>query len=134
MAFRLLVSERSRRWYKPTATINTKLRRMTLNSESLAMLDIATRCFGYVQIYVDDSVPNVCWINLCKKEAGGAKKINRPSPKTRSLDVSTLLTEFNWSRKGSFCFDVTLDKLNGMLQVDMNKFVDVSKKPKVKHV
>ena len=130
MGIRVLMSDRSQRRNVPTAAISSKLKRLTLNKDSYALL---TTHYGsepeYLQILVDDDEKGIFWIKPVEKEVPGAKKLDSPSPGTRSLHISVLLTEFNWLLKDTARFEVVWDENVQAGRIDTNKRIDT---PKIK--
>lgn len=130
MAIRVLMSDKSQRRHIPTAAISSKLKRLTLNTDAYGLLAIQ---FGsepeYLQVLVDDDVKGVFWLKPCEKEVPGSKKLDSPSPGTRSLHISVLLTEFNWLLKDTARFEVVWDENVQAGRIDTNKRIDT---PKIK--
>lgn len=128
MAIRVLFSEKSQRRNIPTAAISSKLKRLTLNRDAYALL---TEKFGvepeHLQILVDDDFKGIFWIKPCEKEVQGSKKLDSPSPGTRSLHISLLLNEFNWSIKDTSRFEVIWDTNLEAGRIDTTQRLDSPK-------
>lgn len=110
MAIRVLMSEKTARRNIPSVSISSKLRRLSLNKESFLLLTSKYGSeFEYFQILVDDEEKGIFWLKPCEKESPGSKKLDSPSPGTRTCHVSMLLREFNWSIKDTARFEVEWD-------------------------
>jgi hypothetical protein len=128
MAIRVLTSDRGLRRNIPTVAISLKLRRLTMNKDAYSLL---TSQFGsepeYLQILVDDDMKGIFWIRPCEKEVPGSKKLDSPSPGTRSLHISMLLKEFKWSTKDTARFEIVWDESVQAARIDTNKRLDTPK-------
>jgi hypothetical protein len=125
MAIRILMSEKTQHRNIPTVAISSKLRRLTLNKEAFLLLSSKYGSeFEYFQILVDDDEKGVFYIKPCEKEGPGSKKLDSPSPGTRTCHVSMLLKEFNWSIKDTARFEVEWDEKVQAGKVDTRQEVN----------
>jgi hypothetical protein len=96
MTIRILQNEDRPRKNFPSVALNSKLKRLTLNKIGFNLLSSKHGTESeFVQILVDDERPKVFWIRLCGPEENGAKKLDKPSPGTRSTNIAVLLAELN---------------------------------------
>jgi len=117
MAIRVLVCERSQRRHLPTIAINTKLRRLTLNSNACAIFVRETqKTPEFLQILVDDDEKNVFWVRPSEIDVIGSRRVDSPSPGTRSLHASSLVAEFNLNFEKTTRFEVEWDATIGAIK------------------
>ena len=120
MAVRILINEKSPRGRAPGVTINQKLRRLTFNKAGLSLLrEHYKKETDYLQILLDDDNPNVFWLRLSEAESTGAKKMDRPSASTRSVNISLLLTELKLNLEKTMRFNLVWDKEVGAGKVTL---------------
>lgn len=124
MSFRALTSDYSKRKKIPTMSISPKLKRITLNRESILLDPNRWLSAEYAMIFVNDKFPNVCWLKPCKGDVLGARKLEHPTPRNCTLSATALMAEVNWKWKTTSHFSVLLDKTNGALKIDMNSRID----------
>ena len=128
MAVRVLMTDRSQRRNIPTAAISSKLKRLTMNKDAYALL---SEKYGsepeYLQILVDDDQKGIFWVKPCEKTDAGGKKLDSPSPGTRSVHISVLLKEFEWSIKDTSRFEVIWDANLQAGRIDTNQRLDTPK-------
>ena len=111
MAIRVLQNEDRPRKNFPSVAINSKLKRLTLNKIGFNFLYLKHgKESEFIQILLDDDRPKVFWIRLCIPEAVGAKKMDRPSPGTRSCNIAVLLNELHLKFEKTARFNLTWDE------------------------
>lgn len=131
MAVRILINEKSPRGREPGVTINQNLRRLTFNKAGLSLLrEHHKKETDYLQILLDDDNPNVFWLRLSEAESTGAKKMDRPSASTRSVNISLLLNELKLNLKETKRFPLIWDaKIEaGKVTLDLDKEKEVNEK------
>lgn len=120
MTIRILVNELSPRGKAPSVTINTKLRRLTFNKSGLELLrEHFVAETEYLQILLDDENPDLCWLRLCESDAAGARKMDRPSASTRSVNISLLMREINLNLEKTRRFPIFWDSEVDAAKVDL---------------
>lgn len=128
MAIRVVSSEKSHKRNKPSVAISPKLKRLTMNKHAYELL---CKKYGkevqWAQLLLDDDVPGVFWVKPTTSEADDSKRLDKPSPNTRSLTISALLTELNWSIKETTRYDFSWDENLKSGRVDTNKKTDGDK-------
>ncbi|MGO8880448.1 MAG: hypothetical protein ACLQMS_13175 [Desulfomonilaceae bacterium] len=129
MAVRVLSSEKSHRRNLPSVAISPKLKRLTLNKLAYELL---SRKYGkkveYAQILVDDEQKGVFWVKPTERESYDCKRLDSPSANTRSLSISVLLTEFNWSLQETSRYKIEWDEDLKAGKVDTSRRLDPEKK------
>ena len=128
MAVRVLSSEKSHRRNVPSVAISPKLKRLTLNKLAY---DLLSRKYGkkveYAQILVDDEQKGIFWVKPAEKDAYDCKSLDSPSPNTRSLSISVLLTEFNWALKETSRYKIEWDDEIEAGKIDTSQRLDPEK-------
>jgi hypothetical protein len=81
----------------------------------------------WAQLLLDDDVPGVFWVRPSPPEGDDCKKLDKPSPNTRSISISVLLNELNWSIKETTRYDFEYDENLKSGRVDTNKKTDSDK-------
>jgi hypothetical protein len=129
MAVRVLSSEKSHRSNVPSVAISPKLKRATFNKLAY---DLLSRKYGkkveYAQILVDDEQKGIFWVKPTEKDAYDCKSLDSPSPNTRSLTISALLTEFNWSLQETSRYRVEWDDELKAGKIDTSQRLDPENK------
>jgi hypothetical protein len=82
----------------------------------------------YAQILVDDEQELIFWIKPTEKDAYDCKRLDSPSPNTRSLSISVLLTEFNWALNETSRYKIQWDDEIKGGKVDTTQRLDPEKK------
>ena len=127
MTIRVLQNEDRPRKNFPSVAINPKLKRLTLNKIGFNLLcSKHSKESEFLQILVDDEKSKVFWIRLCNPEEVGAKKMDRPSPGTRSVNVSVLLSELHIKFEKTERFDLMWDEevKAGRIDLEITKEVE----------
>jgi hypothetical protein len=95
MGVRILLND-SARGKSASVTINTGLKRATLNQAGLELLKGHYKEeANYVQFMIDDDNTKCFWLRFCDQESPGSRKMDRPSKSTRSINISALIREID---------------------------------------
>jgi len=121
MRLRVLQDTKGVRRGTPSIAISNKLMRATLNRHAVMLMsDKYGSEVTHVQILLDDDAPGIFYLQPCLEIADGAKKLDKPSPGTRSLQVSLLLKELNWQEQATTRFPVVWEEEVQAAKVDTN--------------
>jgi len=116
---RVLSDKYTKRFSTPSVAISFRLKRITMNKHAFKMI---SKKFGsevqYMQILLDDDSPGVFYLKPCLESDDSAKKLDKPSPGTRSLQISLLLKELGWSKEETTRFKGQWDEEVHALKVD----------------
>ena len=119
MKLRVLSDKYTKRFSTPSVAISFRLKRITMNKHAFKMI---SKKFGsevqYMQILLDDDSPGVFYLKPCLESDDSAKKLDKPSPGTRSLQISLLLKELGWSKEETTRFMGQWDEEVHALKVD----------------
>lgn len=128
MAVRVVSSEKSHKRNRPSVAISPKLKRLTMNKHAYELL---CKKYGkevqWAQLLLDDDVPKVFWVKPTPPEADDCKRLDKPSPNTRSISISALLNELNWKLQETTRYDFMWDDQLKAGRVDTNKIIDGNK-------
>ncbi len=128
MAIRVVSSEKSHKRNKPSVAISPKLKRLTMNKYAFELL---CKKYGgkveWAQLLLDDDIPGVFWVKPTTSEADDCKRLDKPSPNTRSISISVLLNELSWSINTTSRYDFVWDDELQSGRVDTNKKTDGDK-------
>jgi hypothetical protein len=75
----------------------------------------------YMQILLDDDSPGVFYLKPCLESDDSAKKLDKPSPGTRSLQISLLLKELGWTKEETTRYEILWDSDVQAGKVDTTK-------------
>ena len=96
MSLRLLSNERMSRTKTAAVRINPSLKRLTLNKPGFNLVCAKQgKDVGYVQLLIDDAKTNSFWVRPCMEADTNSKKLEQPSPGTRSFSITALLKELD---------------------------------------
>jgi hypothetical protein len=112
MAVKILINEKNQKLNYPAVTINSKLRRLTLNQPAFSLLvkEHGTES-EYAQILWDDTeAQGIFWIVLCNPESPGSRKLDISSKTTRTCNITSLRPVLNWNTTETTRFEMTYDK------------------------
>lgn len=122
MKLRLLKDDKSVRRGTPSVAINGKLGRLTMNKHAYKLMsEKCGRDFTHIHILLDDDNPGTFYLKSVEEFEDGAKKLDKPSPGTRSLQVSLLLAELNWQKKETTRFSLIWNDEVKAGRVDINE-------------
>jgi hypothetical protein len=96
MTVKVLEGDFGRKRYAPSVTINSKIKRLTINKSGMALLKSEFNVTNFLQILFDDERTDVFWVRLCVSTDVGAKRLAPASPNTKSVAVQGLLAKLKW--------------------------------------
>ena len=101
MTVKVLEGDFCRKRYAPSVTINSKIKRLTINKTGMVLLSdnsMQPRTYNNdsLQILFDDERTDVFWVRLCVSTDVGAKRLAPASPNTKSVAVQGLLAKLKW--------------------------------------
>ena len=123
MGVRILLNN-SARGKSASVTINSGLKRATLNQAGLELLkEHYKEEANYVQVMVDDDNPKCFYLRLCEQESPGSRKMDRPSKSNRSINISSLIREIDLKLESTQRFPLVWnDKVGaGKVTLDLDK-------------
>ena len=123
MGLRILLND-SARGKSASITINTRLKRGTLNQAGLELLkEHYKEEANYVQLMIDDDNPKCFYLRFCDYESPGSRKMDRPSKSTRSINMSSLIREIGLKLEATQRFPLVWnDKVGaGKVTLDLDK-------------
>jgi len=111
MAWELVADPKHKYRGEVFVSVDPKRKRMGLYKEARKMmLDNCGKEFEFVQIFRDSDFSDRFWIKPCDEHDEGSRKLDAPSPSTRTLSVSLLLQQLGWEPKRTVRLPITWDK------------------------
>ncbi len=79
--------------------------------------------FEQVLLFRDEEAPDKFWIRPCGPKDSGARKLDSPSPATRTLSISLLLKKLKWMPKKTIRLPISWDAENkaAVVTIDRSK-------------
>ena len=116
MGVEILTTEKNKRLNTAALTINFRQNRMILNRETVKLLS-KNGAPDYVQLLTDKNQPGIFWIKTCEPNTPGSRKLNVPSPNTRTCHISSLLKNLELDTTTGVlrlktCWDEKLEAVN----------------------
>lgn len=116
MALEIITTEKNKRLNTAALTINFSQNRMILNRETVRLLS-KNGAPDYVQLLTDKNQPGIFWIKTCMPNMDGSRKLNVPSPNTRTCHISSLLKNLELDTTTGVlrlktCWDEKLEAVN----------------------
>jgi len=125
MGVRILLNN-SARGKSASVTINSGLKRATLNQAGLELLkEHYKEEANYVQFMIDDDNPKCFWLRFCDQESPGSRKMDSPSKSTRSINISSLIREINLKLETTQRFPLVWNDHVGAGEVTLDKTAEV---------
>ena len=124
MAWELVADPKHKYRGEVFVSVDPKRKRMGLYKEARKMmLDNYGKEFEFVQIFRDSDFSDRFWIKPCDEHDEGSRKLDAPSPSTRTLSVSLLLQQLEWAPKKTVRLPITWDEDNKAALVNITEVV-----------
>lgn len=117
----LKILENVNRVHRPSITLQPSSGRLLFNK--LAWLELVERNgteSSYVQIMIDEETKQSFWLKLCDSTALGSRKLDVPSPNTRTCNIGNLLEALALKIDCKTKLNLIYDAVAGAYRVDVD--------------